>query len=216
MAWDLQERRPVAGVDTGARLTEPYEQFSQPRGGQRAAGFSRLPLARRAHPTPRAAQLRHLRRRWRWWPHWNPPGWRGWQRQSLGVLTPLVALPSRIVAILAGFVEVFAHQREGRAQGRNLGVDRRVVCREIGRRNGLLGFLARQIDAIDAGQLGGVNLITAIFLAAGGEPAGLDGAGEGGFAQSGEASCLAKREHCHRGSLPSSAMVARCAMATAP
>jgi hypothetical protein len=34
MAWDLQERRPVAGVGTGAGLTEPCEQFSQPHGGQ--------------------------------------------------------------------------------------------------------------------------------------------------------------------------------------
>jgi hypothetical protein len=34
MAWDLQERRPVAGVGTGAGLTERCEQFSQPRGGQ--------------------------------------------------------------------------------------------------------------------------------------------------------------------------------------
>ena len=33
-----------------------------------------------------------------------------------GSVAPLVALPSRVVAILAGLVEVFAHQREGRAQ----------------------------------------------------------------------------------------------------
>jgi hypothetical protein len=50
MAWDLQERRPVAGVGTGAGLTEPCESSSVSRTAARAwRRFPREALRRRAN-----------------------------------------------------------------------------------------------------------------------------------------------------------------------